>query len=101
MSGDLGAFDNVQICEWIRIRLSARSGRRADSEITAGKELYRKTGEWHTVDRVINRPNDRYDELIKDQHGKVVRECHEPLSKHQGRGSAKRKVRRLSKSYCP
>jgi len=42
------------------------------------------------ITRDINRKDDLYDEVVQDKEtGKITRECHEPLSKHIGRGSAK------------
>jgi len=42
--------------------------------------------------RVIDRDNDRYFEKITDyDSGEVIHHCEEPLSQHQGHGSAKRK----------
>jgi hypothetical protein len=42
-------------------------------------------------ERIIDRDNDRYLETVSDyESGKVIRHCDEPLSDHQGHGSAKR-----------
>lgn len=57
-------------------------------ETVTGDDLFRKTNTWHTIDRVIDRLNDRYYELITDPTtGGVVRHCEEPLSHHVGRGT--------------
>lgn len=53
--------------------------------------LFRDTGEWHEVSQSLDREADRYDKVVTDEHGKVVHECHEPLSAHRSRGDAKRK----------
>ena len=43
-------------------------------------------------ERLIDRQNDLYEETITDPDtGEVIRNCGEPLSQHQGRGSAKGK----------
>ncbi|MDP9250096.1 MAG: hypothetical protein M3O78_01850 [Chloroflexota bacterium] len=69
--------------------LGSRRGRRVD--ITAGSDYFRRGQRWHRVDRTIDYVNLWYDETITDEEtGEVIRECHEPLSEHQGRGSAKR-----------
>lgn len=53
-------------------------------------EVFRKTGRLHNVNRTIDKRNDQYDEIITDaETGEVVREVHEPLSEHRGRGSAR------------
>lgn len=52
--------------------------------------LFRKTGRWHLVDRTLNKRNNTYDEEIRDREtGELVHECHEPLTEHQGHGSAR------------
>jgi ribosomal protein S27AE len=44
--------------------------------------------------RIIDRDNDRYFEKITDyESGEVIHQCEEPLSQHQGHGSAKPKKR--------
>ncbi len=68
----------------------ATSGRAA-RELIQGHDLYRKTGKWNYLYRLIDRKNDCYHERITDPRtGKTIRECLEPLSKHIHRGSAKR-----------
>ncbi len=55
-------------------------------------ELFRLTGRWHRIHRVIDRRGDRYYERIEDDEtGEVVRLVDEPLTDHQGRGSARGK----------
>jgi hypothetical protein len=47
------------------------------------QELFRKTGQMHDVERVVDRRNDRYYEHIVDvETGEVVRHKDEPLSEH-------------------
>lgn len=42
--------------------------------------------------RRIDRKNNQYDEVIKDEKtGKIINESHEPLSEHVGHGSARNK----------
>ena len=41
-------------------------------------------------ERLIDHINDKYKEVVVDENGKVIRHCEEPLSKHQGHGSAKK-----------
>jgi hypothetical protein len=61
------------------------------AKIKAATELYHLENVWTHVMRVINRRENKYDEVITDaQTGAVRQECHEPLSEHQGHGSAKR-----------
>src|SRR5262245_17457228 len=58
----------------------------------SGADLHRATGQWMERDLVIDRENDRYVERVVDPNtGEVVHICEEPLSKHQGHGTAKKK----------
>jgi hypothetical protein len=53
---------------------------------------YRATGEHHFIQRTIDRISNRYYErIINTETGEVVRCVDEPLTDHQGRGSAKHK----------
>jgi hypothetical protein len=52
--------------------------------------LQRSTGRMAKHDRLIDRDNDNYEERVVDlETGEVLHECKEPLSEHQGHGSAK------------
>jgi len=55
-----------------------------------GDDLYRKTGKWMILERIIDRARNWYKELVTDpETGKVVHHCEEPVSQHRGHGSAK------------
>ncbi|HEX9606066.1 MAG TPA: hypothetical protein VF962_02455, partial [Gemmatimonadaceae bacterium] len=59
-------------------------------EIISGDSLYRKSGKWNTIVRVIDKENDRYSEIVKDPDtGKIVWHEDEPLSAHRRHGSAR------------
>lgn len=60
-------------------------------EFKAGDSLFRKTGIWNKLERLIDRRNNRYHERITDQDGNLIHECDEPLDEHWGHGSAKHK----------
>lgn len=69
--------------------LGSRKGRKID--FTTGTDYFRRGQRWHRVVRTIDYANDWYDETIIDEAtGEVIRDCHERLSEHQGRGSASR-----------
>jgi hypothetical protein len=55
-----------------------------------GDDLHRDTREWRTLNRAIDRDNDRYTETITSPTRGVVRDVDEPLSQHRGHGAAKR-----------
>ncbi len=61
-------------------------------EQVSGDDLFRDTGVWRKLDRVIDRDNAAYKEVITDpKTGKVIKHCEEPLSKHTGHGSVQQK----------
>jgi hypothetical protein len=61
-------------------------------ETVTGDDLHRKTGKWMHLERNIDRDNNLYKEVIKDPRtGEVVHKYEEPLIKHQGHGSAKKR----------
>src|SRR3954463_11903360 len=68
-----------------------RGGRgRAFIEQKVGDDLHHATGKWNHLTRVVDREANAYHEVIVDlETGAVIREVHEPLSEHQGHGSAK------------
>lgn len=89
----VSVHDAIQVRERLRGKskdatMGSRKGRKV--EFTTGSEYFRRDGRWHRVERVINYMDDRYDETITDETlGVVVRECHERLSDHQGRGNTR------------
>jgi hypothetical protein len=69
-----------------------REGGRPYFEAVSGADLQRKSGKWMHLERVVDRENDNYREVVKDpETGAIIHECEEPLSKHQGHGAAKHK----------
>lgn len=59
-------------------------------ETKVGDDLYRKTGKWYKLKRIIDREHDKYfEEIIDPATGNVVRRYEELLSKHLGHGSDK------------
>jgi len=77
------------------IQVIRESGqKRSPCEEKSGLEVHRASGEVRWLRRVFDRRNGRYYELVVDPQGNVVREVDEPLSAHQGRGSARRRRQR-------
>ena len=75
-----------------KLRMKARRGGKGKPFIdtTKGDDIHRKTGKWMKLERIINRENDLYTEVVTDPTtGKIVYKCEEPLSQHKGHGSAK------------
>jgi hypothetical protein len=75
-----------------QIKTKARRGGRGKPffEETMGADLFRKTGRWMRLHRIIDRAKDRYHERVTDPStGEVVHECDERLSSHTGHCSGK------------
>ena len=78
-----------------RHRMKLKGGERTTSrkpgrEIMQGHDFHRKSSVWNYLYRLIDRMNDWYHKKITDpKTGKTIHECQEPLSNHEGRGSAK------------
>ncbi|MCA1836635.1 MAG: hypothetical protein LC721_10030 [Actinobacteria bacterium] len=60
-------------------------------EQVVGEDLERSTRRWNHLSRVIDRLKGEYHEKITDADGNVIREVHERLRDHIGRGSARRR----------
>jgi hypothetical protein len=55
-------------------------------------EVFHETRERTLREKMEDRDNDRYHErVISQETGALLHECNEPLSEHQGHGSAKKK----------
>lgn len=68
-------------------RLGAK---RPISEQKHGDSFSKRLGRWMRRSRVVDRENNRYIETVIDpQTGEAIHHCDEPLSDHQGHGSAK------------
>ncbi|HKO46634.1 MAG TPA: hypothetical protein VJV79_02870 [Polyangiaceae bacterium] len=85
---------NVTVRQRVSLAYEARPAgtRKFSVQGKQGASFYRLTKRWHVLNRLIDRTNDRYREhIIDEETGDVVRNCEEPLSEHQGFGSAKYK----------
>lgn len=69
---------------------SLTGSRKLRLHIKSGQELSRRLGRYVNKERVLDKDNDQYLEIVTDPlTGEVLHHCDEPLSKHQGHGSAK------------
>ncbi|MCP3677931.1 MAG: hypothetical protein GY721_10200 [Deltaproteobacteria bacterium] len=89
---EIKVHDDVKIRENIRLRGKRNGQRKVTSQIESKDDFHRDANEWRHIDRVIDKENNHYKEIIKDENGSLVRQCEEALTKHQGRGSAKKKL---------
>ncbi len=67
-------------------------GGRWESKSESKHSYFKVEGRNHFIERLIDRNSNRYRERIVDvETGEVVREIFEPLTSHQGRGTARTK----------
>ena len=89
---DVGITDTVTLRESLKFK-QKRTGRTL-SEGVSGDDLHRKSGKWMKKERLIDREKDHYKEVVTDPDtGQVIHHCDEPLSKHRGHGSAKKRAK--------
>jgi len=89
--------DSITFKEKLRLKGRHAVGGRPFIEEVSGNDLHRKSGKWVKLSRIIDRDNDIYHEVVIDpETSNVIHECKEPLSKHRGHGSAKRKRKKKS-----
>jgi hypothetical protein len=79
----------IKAYEQVGVKKKRPGEKKPYEEIKIGDDLHRNTGQWNRLERIIDRNHDRYFEHIEDAAGNPIRHCDEPLSQHQGRGSAK------------
>lgn len=59
-------------------------------EFIQGNEIRKKDGEMINKERLIDKRNDKYKEVVTDpETGEILHYCEEPLSVHQGHGKQK------------
>ena len=86
----INAADNIQVNGSIRLRGKRKGRKKTTSEIVSKNDFHHDSKEQRQINRVIDFENDHYTEIIKDKEGKILHYCNEPLTKHRGRGSAKK-----------
>lgn len=71
-------------------RPSLPSDKKVRWDTYSGVEMCHDLGRPVRVERTIDKDADQYDETVTDlATGEVIYECHEPLSQHRNRGTAK------------
>ena len=82
--------ESLQLHSQIEIKARHGDTGRPFLESKTGDDLHEKTGQWNYLERVVDREQDYYKELISNPStGEVIHHCEEPLSKHIGHGSDK------------
>jgi len=78
---------SVQIHSELKYKAKRGGKGKAFIEGVIGDSLYRKIGRWMRLERVIDRQNDAYKEVVTDPKiGEQVHRNEEPLSQHIGHG---------------
>lgn len=88
--------EQIQTTEWVDMKLkdlSLPSSKKLRVHMQSGQQFSVNLGRHVDKTRVLDKENDRYLEKVTDPlTGEVLRHCEEPLTVHQGRGSAKFKT---------
>ena len=84
--------DELVTKEYLGLKHKRQGKKKPIFEITHKLDLFRVKNSMSEVLRVVDRENDIYTGRITDiETGQVWKDVNEPLSKHQGHGSAKAK----------
>jgi hypothetical protein len=84
---DVRLEGSVNIHSELRYKAKRGGKGKAFIEGIVGDSLYRKIEQWMRLERVIDRENDAYREVVTDpKTNKEVHRCEEPLSQHLGHG---------------
>lgn len=87
--------DRLEMHDYIRGKIkdpNLPSREKTRQDFFQGDDRRKKDGKWMTKERSIDKDNDIYKETVVDpETGKIIHSCEEPLSKHRGHGSAKKK----------
>jgi len=84
--------EKIEIHEQIKGKAKENGVKKPFQEFKNGDDFHEKSGKWNIREMNIDRKNDAYSEIVKDgTTGEIIHQCDEPLSKHKGHGSAKKK----------
>ena len=93
--GEIGRIHEETLADGIAVydhmRMKGKRGGKGKPFFDArvGADYYFKDKEWRHLERVIDRDNNLYVEIIKDMKTEeIIKEVREPLSDHQGHGAA-------------
>ena len=89
---DLTITDTSESHEKIGFQAKMPGFKKTRREAIWGDEKFVDQNKWVHKERVIDRENNQYIEVVEDSiTGEIIRQCHEPLTQHFGHGSAKHK----------
>jgi len=84
--------DTIVLRDHMRVKGKHRGRGRFFFDVRVGAAFYYKEREWRHLERLIDRDNNLYIEIITDpKTGEVIKEIKEPLSEHKGHGSARKR----------
>jgi hypothetical protein len=92
---EIRVHEDITIREEMKARSREQGFRRYTGEIISRDEWCWDESSWVFKTRVIDTKHDWYHErVINPKTGAIIYECAEPLSVHQGHGSAKKRPQR-------
>ncbi|MBF0318554.1 MAG: zinc ribbon domain-containing protein [Nitrospirae bacterium] len=81
--------EQITSYDQLRGKVNEDGRKKPIKEFISGSELYVDRGDIVNKQRVIDRVNDYYMELVTDQDGNIIKHDEGKLSEHRGHGSAK------------
>lgn len=88
--------DECKTREQVDLAVRSGGGGKPVRKVRSGDSYSHARQKWVELHRDVNRLEDRYSEVVSDpQTGEVIHKCDEPLSEHQGHGSAKERTPKL------
>jgi hypothetical protein len=83
--------ETIHVHEWLQKKDGLDGCKEPISEQVVGDELSYSTGRWVYKQRIIDRTNNLYYEIVIDKEtGSILHFCSEPLGQHRGHGSDKK-----------
>jgi hypothetical protein len=89
---DKALTDGITVYDHMRMKGKHDGKGKPFFDARIGADFYFKEKQWRHLERVIDRDNKFYIEIVKDMKtGKIIKEVREPLPNHQGHGATKQK----------
>jgi hypothetical protein len=93
-----GVTASISIARAVHLKTHSKhrdGSRKIVREEISGDDFHRQSGRWNLINRLIDRANDWYQETFRSEEtGEIIHYTAEPLSNHQGHGSAKSKAQK-------
>jgi hypothetical protein len=85
-TAEVSATECLEIGVYSKTHTKHREGKKVVREVISGDDLYRKSGKWNLMHRLIDRANNWYEEVFHDRETKeVIHKTAEPLSEHRSK----------------